>query len=68
MEQWSYYGSAWLSQQQEQSMEIVENPTTNNFQSEPTPVQQDNSVDLLSNLETNIPSKTDPYQHLKMMI
>ena len=61
MEQWSYYGSAWLSQQQEESMGIVENPMNNNFQSEPTPVQQDNSAfDLLSNLETNIPSKTDP--------
>ena len=34
---------------------------TNNIQSEPTSVQQDNSAfDLLSNLETNIPSKTDP--------
>ena len=61
LEQWSYYGSAWLSQQQEESMNIVDTQMTNNIQQEPVTIQQDNSTfDLLSNLETNIPSKTDP--------
>ena len=60
LEQWSYYGSAWLSQQQE-SQSIVETQMTNNIQQEPIITQQDNTAfDLLSNLENNVTPKTDP--------
>ena len=61
LEQWSYYGSAWLSQQEEESMAAIGNQITNNIQQEPITTQQDNSAfDLLTNLETSTSSKTDP--------
>ena len=61
LEQWSYYGSAWLSQQEEESMAAIGTQITNNIQQEPIITQQDNSAfDLLTNLETSTPSKTDP--------
>ena len=57
MEQWSYYGSAWLSQQEEN---LNNTPQISNvIQQEPVNVQDDSVFDLLSN-ESNTQQKSDP--------
>ena len=57
MEQWSYYGSAWLSQQEEN---LNNTPQISNVvQQEPVNVQDDSVFDLLSN-ESNTQQKSDP--------
>ncbi|CAI8217444.1 MAG: Uncharacterised protein [Methanobacteriota archaeon] len=57
MEQWSYYGSAWLSQQEEN---LNNTPQISNVvQQEPVNVQDESVFDLLSN-ESDNQQKSDP--------
>jgi len=62
MEQWSYYGSAWLSQQQEESAAYSSQQATNIAPQE-TIITQDNSAfDILSEgMEPNTQQKSDPF-------
>ena len=57
MEQWSYYGSAWLSQQEENLNNVPQ--ASNVIQQESVNIQDNSVFDLLSN-DNNTPQKSDP--------
>ncbi|RAH14211.1 MAG: hypothetical protein CMB56_006060 [Methanobacteriota archaeon] len=63
LEQWSYYGSAWLSQQQE---ETTPPSTENDFLQQTEITNQDNStLDLLSEINYQENTKTDPFSSVE---